>query len=547
MDSARNVFSSHKALFTPLHQLRCAYEPKLPKLLDSVTQVEWVAVSTPHQIYPDLSVRPLFPFTIDQPFLSACQGSCPAERKPFRLGVVFSGGPAPGGHNVILGLYSVLKQWHPNSVLVGFLNGPEGLLQGRMRPLDGEQLATYRNQGGFDLLGSGRFKLDSIEQRQKVRQVLEEHQIEGLVVIGGDDSNTNAALLAEYLVSQGSLVRVIGVPKTIDGDIKNSCVDISFGFDTASKVYAELIGNIARDALSARKYYHFVRLMGRSASHITLECALATCPNWVFIGEEIAERKFSLSALVTQLADLILDRAKLGKHWGVILIPEGMIEFIPEMAELTQELSAILARQPHLGVQEIGSFLRDSTRQLFGSLPLSIQQQLVLDRDPHGNVRVSSIQSEKLLDILVQDKLRHAGISFSSVHHFLGYEGRAALPSNFDCNYCTALGQGAALLALSSKTGYMVAISNLAGPPAEWRLGALPLTALMAMEERKGVSKPVIAKALVDLKGKVFAEFARRRGHWRLDDHYEMPGPMQFFGPSELTDSIPLTLRLDQC
>jgi pyrophosphate--fructose-6-phosphate 1-phosphotransferase len=528
-----------------LQKLRCAYEPRQPALLDELTRVEWVPLSTPPQVSPNSSIQSLFPCTINQPFLRADKGPLQTDRKPLRLGVVFSGGPAPGGHNVIIGLHAALTKWHPDSVLVGFLNGPEGVVRGWLRPLDSEHLAPYRNQGGFDLLGSGRFKLDTVEHRHQAMRVLEEQHLDGLVVIGGDDSNTNAALLAEYLVSKGSSVRVIGVPKTIDGDIKNPYVDISFGFDTACKVYAELIGNIERDALSARKYYHFVRLMGRAASHITLECALATCPNLALIGEEIAARRQSLRAIVTQIAELISKRAKQGKHWGVILIPEGIIEFIPEMAELTKELSTLLAKRPQLRVEEIGPLLQESMQSLFLSLPAEIQQQLILDRDPHGNVRVSSIQSEILLETLVQDELRSSGVSFSSVHHFLGYEGRAAFPSNFDCNYCTALGQGAALLALSSKTGYMVAVSNLARPPEEWCLGALPLTALMTMEVRKAESKPVIEKALVDLKGRVFAEFMRRRLKWELEDRYEMPGPLQFFGPSELTDRAPLTLLLD--
>lgn len=528
-----------------LQKLRYSYEPRQPSLLDELTRVEWVSVSTPPGVRLNSSIQSLFPCTMNQPFLRADKGSLKTDRKPCRLGVVFSGGPAPGGHNVIMGLHSALKTWHPESVLVGFLNGPEGVVRGWLRPLDSEHLAPYRNQGGFDLLGSGRFKLDTIEHRHQAMRVLEEQHLDGLVVIGGDDSNTNAALLAEYLASKGSSVRVIGVPKTIDGDIKNSYVDISFGFDTACKVYAELIGNIARDALSARKYYHFVRLMGRSASHITLECALATCPNLALIGEEIAAYKQPLSAVVTQIADLISARAKQGKHWGVILIPEGIIEFIPEMAELTKELSALLAKRPHLRIEEIGSLLQESMKGLFLSLPVKIQEQLILDRDPHGNVKVSSIQSELLLETLVQERLRDSGVSFSSVHHFLGYEGRSALPSNFDCNYCTALGRGAALLVLSSKTGYMVAVSDLARPPEEWRLGALPLTALMTMEMRKAESKPVIEKALVDLKGRVFSEFARRRRDWGLEDHYEMPGPIQFFGPSRLTDSAPLTLLLN--
>jgi pyrophosphate--fructose-6-phosphate 1-phosphotransferase len=427
---------------------------------------------------------------------------------------------------VVVGLYEALKRLHPDSSLVGFLEGPEGVILGKGKELDAATLEIYRNQGGFDLLGSGRFKIETQEQMELARLSLEKFRVEGLVIVGGDDSNTNAAVLAEYFMDKKSRINVIGVPKTIDGDLRNSYVEIPFGFDTACKVYAECIGNIGSDALSARKYYHFIRLMGRSASHVALECALVTHPNLTFIGEEVAQLKRSLKQIVKEIADLITTRAQEKKHFGVIVIPEGLIEFIPEVRVLIQELNVD------------SKALSAPSAQVFSSLPAKIQQQLLLDRDPHGNVRVSSIETEFLLLELVKQELSPK-IPFSAVNHFFGYEGRAAFPSNFDCQYCTALGFTAALLLSAQKTGMMAAVSNLSAPPREWQLGGVPLVALMQFETRKGKQKPVIAKALVDLQGKAFTSFKEQRAAWELQDLYCNPGPLQFFGSAELTDPLP--------
>ncbi len=509
---------------SPLATARQVYKPPLPGILQDLAAIRWVPEAPLPQ---NLAMQPLFPHTYSHPFLRAKKGSR-LPSKPLRVGVVFSGGPAPGGHNVVGGLYEALKRLHPDSSLLGFLDGPEGVILGKGKELDAATLELYRNQGGFDLLGSGRFKIETQEQMELARLSLEKLGLEGLVIVGGDDSNTNAAVLAEYFLDKKSGLKVIGVPKTIDGDLRNPYVKVPFGFDTACKVYAECIGNIASDALSARKYYHFIRLMGRSASHIALECALATHPNLTFIGEEVAQLKMSLKQIVKEIADLITKRAREKKHFGVIVIPEGLIEFIPEVRVLIQELN--------LNPKTLSAV----STQLFSSFPKKIQQQLLLDRDPHGNVRVSSIETEFLLLELVKQELAPA-IPFSAVNHFFGYEGRAAFPSNFDCQYCTVLGYGAALLLFAQKTGMMAAVPNLLDPPLEWQLGGVPLVSLMQFEMRKGKQKPVIAKALVDLQGPAFISFKQQRVAWELQDAYCNPGPVQFFGPAELTDSLPFS------
>lgn len=477
-------------------------------------------------------LKKIFPATWGQPIVTARIG-VGKKGIPLKVGVVFSGGQAPGGHNVVAALWDGLQQLHPESRLWGFLEGPSGIIEGKFKELSEEEIAPFRNQGGFDLLGSGRTKIETEEQLEKALQAVEHLNLNGLVVVGGDDSNTNAALLAEYFLNKGCATQVVGVPKTIDGDLKNHWVKSSFGFDTACKTYAEMIGNIERDALSAKKYYHFIKLMGRSASHITLECALATHPNFAWIGEEVAAENLTLQQITDRLVGLIQKRASLGKHYGVILIPEGLIEFIPEIGGLIQELNQLT------DTSRLEENLSADALSCFKTLPEVIQQQLLFDRDPHGNVRVSLIETERLLIEMVQ---RHYKGTFHPVSHFFGYEGRAALPSNFDTHYCYTLGLTAVLLLKEGLTGYMCSTGNLSLPVEEWTPGGIPIAMLMRMEMRKGKRKPVIEKALVDLNSKQFQEFVKQRGSWMFEDHYRFPGPIQFFGDRALTDTTPLTL-----
>lgn len=527
----------------PFHKARLSYLPPLPQILKDLLSVRFSRVDEPMPV--DSNIKTLLPLTSGQPLLKGNKGE-KRSSKPLQVGVVFSGGQAPGGHNVVTGLYDALKQLHPQSRLWGFLEGPGGIVAGRFKELTAEILGPYRNQGGFDLLGSGRTKIESQEQLKASLETMQKMQLDGLVIIGGDDSNTNAAILAEYFMEKGASTCVIGVPKTIDGDLKNKYVDIPFGFDTACKVYSEIIGNIQRDALSAKKYTHFVKLMGRSASHIVLECALATHPNMALIGEEIEAQKKTLRGIVQEIVDLIIKRAALGKHFGVILIPEGLIEVIPECGLLIQELNSILAAEPHIKASKVLEKLAPSARELFSSLPEAIQAQLLLKRDPHGNVQLSLIETESLLSELVGKELESRDVKFAPLRHFLGYEARAGYPSNFDCSYCYALGCSAALLIDEEVTGYMAALSPLTAPIQDWGLVGVPLTALMSLEIRKGKEKPVIKKSTVDLKGKPFKAFAQGRERWALEDQYRYPGPTQFFGGSELTESIPLSLNLSR-
>ncbi len=535
-----------------LKEKRSAFLPKRPTLLLDLLQVG-LAEEPYHNPSSDAAgLKALFPLTFDRPLLRAVVNRVPKAAKPLRVGVFFSGGQAAGGHNVIAGLYDALKLLHDKSTLIGFLDGPGGVVAGRSRELNAEELHRYRNQGGFDLIGSGRTKIETEEQLQAAHAHVQKLELDGLVVIGGDDSNTNAAVLAEYFQKVGCKTRVIGVPKTIDGDLKNAMVATSFGFDTACKVYAEIIGNIARDALSAQKYYHFIRLMGRSASHIALECALATQPNYTLIGEEVSQEKRTLKQITDEIADLICHRAELGKNFGVILVPEGLIEFIPEMGVLIGELNQILAAQAGASIETVMAKLTPASLACFKTLPEVIQKQLLLNRDPHGNVQVSLIETEKLLIETVSQELAQRAKSgkykgkFAAQNHFLGYEGRAAFPSNFDCHYCTTLGFIAALLIHHERSGYMCFVEGLTGAPASWRVGALPLTALMRVEMRKGKEKPVIQKGLVDLKGPAFTHFKKQAQKWMLEDNYCFPGPIQFFGDPDLTERIPLTLLLEQ-
>ncbi len=546
-----------------LSEARLKYLPQLPKSLQSLSHTV-VTVDNTAKIAPiDPLIAKAFPHTSAHLPLTT-NTSDKAAHAPLRVGVVFSGGQAPGGHNVIAGLFDALKALHPDSLLYGFCDGPGGIIKNNHVEITAALLSSYRNQGGFDLLGSGRTKIETAEQLVAAEATVNSLRLDGLIIVGGDDSNTNAAVLAERFAASGCKTSVVGVPKTIDGDLKNQHIEISFGFDSACKVYADTIGNLMRDALSAKKYYFFVKLMGRAASHIALECALQTHPNLTLIGEEVAEKQLTLSAIVTNISDLISARAAAGKDYGVILIPEGLIEFIPEVNALIGELNSLLAGdKPHatamaaLGHDEekidyMAKLLSKKALPCFQSLPKDIKAQLLLGRDAHGNVQVSKIETERLLIAMVKNDLQKrakAGAysgSFSPQPLFLGYEGRSCLPSNFDCQYCYALGHVAALLINGKASGYICAIKNLAAPVDQWQGGAYPLTALMTIEERHGKPKPVIKKALVDLDGKPFALFKQQRAQWALQDVYLAPGPIQFFGPAELTDTISMTLSLEQ-
>ncbi len=478
-------------------------------------------------------LRHLFPKTWDQKGAELVAGH--GKKTPLRIGVFFSGGQAPGGHNVIAGIWDTIQRITTSSQLIGFLNGPAGLIEKKWRYLKGSEIDEVRNLGGFDLIGSGRTKIETPDQFSACLQVCNELTLDGLVVIGGDDSNTNAAVLAEYFMMNECPTKVIGVPKTIDGDLRSVEIEMSFGFDSACKTYAELIGNIGRDALSAKKYYHFIKLMGRSASHITLECAYATQPNLALIGEEGK----GLEEIVQEITDLVEKRKAQGKEYGIILIPEGLLEFIPEMRALIQELNQLLAKG------ETQENLKQKNKTLFDLLPGKIQAQLLLERDSHGNVALSQIETEGLLIDLVKNELKRRGFigKFTPIAHFFGYEGRSCYPSNFDANYCYALGCMAALGVRDEMSGVLCAIQNLKQEKENWQCLLVPILQLMHMEERKGIQKPVIQKTQVRLEGKAFIEFSEKREAWKWDDEYQNPGPMQFFGESEITDSVPLTFE----
>jgi len=520
-----------------LQKKRTAYQPSLPSILNDLNHIIFKPVPIKE---PLPSLKPLFPKTFHQKAYSLEKGSS-TEKKSLKIGVVFSGGQAAGGHNVIAGLFDAVKLFHSNSQIIGFLDGPGGIIQNQWVELSEKKIAPYRNQGGFDLIGSGRTKIETADQLASSLKTVQEHGLGGLVIIGGDDSNTNAAILAEYFLEKGCGCKVIGVPKTIDGDLRSKEIEISFGFDTACKIYSEIIGNIARDALSAKKYYHFIKLMGRSASHVSLECALATHPNLALIGEE----KKSLSEIVKEIADLVCRRAEAGKNYGIVLIPEGLIEFIPEM----KELIAVLNQAATLQMEDVEKHLKGEQKAFFASLPEKFKKQLLLDRDPHGNIQVSQIETEQLLMELVKKELKKRTEAkafkgkFSAQEHFVGYEGRAGMPSNFDANYCYALGTLAALSVHNGLTGMICSIQNLKRPPQEWRLMAVPIVHLMHLETRLGKEKPVIQKALVDLKSEAFLVFAKARKSWEIDDSYRYPGPIQFFGDLDLTDSVPFSLK----
>ena len=485
----------------------------------------------------------LFPNTTNLPLLEGTLGK-KEPLTPLKIGAVFSGGPAAGGHNVLAGLFDALG----GGKLIGFLGGPGGVISGSYKELTKQDIDNYRNLGGFDLLGSGRTKFETKEQMESVLETCQKLDLDGLVIIGGDDSNTNAAILAEFFLSKNFKTKVIGVPKTIDGDLKNTYVPISFGFDTACRVYSELIGNICKDAKSAQKYTHFIKLMGRSASHVTLECALATHPNYALIGEDVHQNKKTLAEIVSDLSDLIVERSKLGKNYGVILVPEGLIEFIPEIASLIQELNTALSKKETSSSFVIIASLSPKAKKCFDSLPEAIQKQILLRRDPHGNVQVSLIETEKLLADLVGrelEKRKEKGLfsgSFHSMTHFLGYEGRCALPSDFDAAYCYTLGLGSALLFREGASGYMTFVSNLDQPISNWKVGGVPLTSLLHIELRKDKKKPVIQKALVSCEGNAFTCFMKHKDSWALEDAYLSPGPMQFLDTVSFPYSISLEL-----
>ena len=538
-----------------LQKARAAYQPKLPIVLTGA--VKAVAGEPTNSVADQDDIKALFPNTYGLPELKFEKATQTAPSKPMNVGVILSGGQAPGGHNVICGLFDGIKKVHRDSKLYGFLMGPGGFVEHRYVELTAEIIKDYRNTGGFDIIGSGRTKLETKEQFDQGLEILRELNISALVIIGGDDSNTNAAVLAEYYKSINAGVQVIGCPKTIDGDLKNEVIETSFGFDTATKVYSEVIGNIQRDCNSAKKYWHFIKLMGRSASHIALECALQTQPNICIISEEVEAKNQSLADVVNQIAGVVAARAKNGMNFGTVLIPEGLIEFIPAVKRLIAELNDMLAKN----VEEFGKaenqrqwvieHLDDENRATFVSLPEGVARQLMLDRDPHGNVQVSLIETEKLLSEMVAKRLEEMRAEgnydgkFSALHHFFGYEGRCADPSNFDADYCYALGFNAACLIKAGMTGYMSSVRNLTKPSVQWIAGGIPITMMMNMERRNGKMKPVIQKALVRLDGAPFQKFASQRDDWAYNTCYVYPGPIQYFGPAEVCDQPTLTLKYE--
>ena len=535
---------------------RAAYQPKLPKALRGALKA---VEGAPTQSVADQDeVKKLFPNTYGMPSLKFEPVEGQMDTAAINIGVILSGGQAPGGHNVISGLFDGIKKLNPANKLYGFILGPGGLVDHNYKELTADIIDEYRNTGGFDIIGSGRTKLEKKEQFDKGLEIIKKLGIKAIVIIGGDDSNTNACVLAEYYKSIGAGVQVIGCPKTIDGDLKNSEIETSFGFDTATKTYSEVIGNIMRDCNSARKYWHFIKLMGRSASHVTLECALQTHPNITLIGEEVEQKNLSLDDVVTQIANIVKQRADAGNNFGVALIPEGIIEFIPAIKKLIAELNDVLAtpEAQNLGRSEqidfVKSHLSAANLAVFNSLPTSVARQLALDRDPHGNVQVSLIETEKLLSTMVAAKLdqwkkegKYNG-KFSAQHHFFGYEGRCAAPSNFDADYCYSLGFNASMLIAAGKTGYMSSIKNTNLPVDQWIAGGIPITMMMNMEKRNGEMKPVIKKALVELDGKPFQFFASQRDKWALETAYVFPGPIQYFGPAEVCDQPTKTLALEK-
>ena len=537
---------------------RAAYQPKLPKALRG--NVKTVAGEPTQSVADQEEIKKLFPNTYGMPLIKFENAAQAANFAPMNVGVILSGGQAPGGHNVMSGLFDGLKKLNPANRLYGFLMGPGGLVDHKYIELTAEIIDEYRNTGGFDIIGSGRTKLEKVDQFEKGLEILKELNIKAVVIIGGDDSNTNACVLAEYYAAKNYGIQVIGCPKTIDGDLKNDQIETSFGFDTACKTYSEVIGNIERDCNSARKYWHFIKLMGRSASHIALECALQVQPNYTIISEEVEAKDLSLDDIVTDIAKTVADRAADGNNFGTVLIPEGLIEFIPAMKRLIAELNDLLAAKgaefaevpANKQRQYIIDNLSKVNAEIYASLPEGVARQLSLERDPHGNVQVSLIETEKLLSEMVGNKLaawkkegKYVG-KFSALHHFFGYEGRCAAPSNFDADYCYSLGFTASVLIANGKTGYMASVKNLTAPAEKWIAGGIPITMMFNMERRNGEMKPVIRKALVDLNGKPFKILAANRAKWAKETAFVYPGPIQYFGPSEVCDQPTKTLQLEK-
>lgn len=544
---------------SPLQKARYQYRPKLPGMLrNGISEICVKEGNATQSVADQEKIAALFPNTYGEKEITFEKGENTSAAKKQVVGVILSGGQAPGGHNVICGLYDALKATSKENVLYGFKNGPIGLLEDNYVEFDNAYIDAYRNTGGFDIIGSGRTKLETEEQFAVAAKVCEKHGITAIVIIGGDDSNTNAAVLAEYFAAHNTGVQVIGCPKTIDGDLKNEDIECSFGFDTATKTYSELIGNIERDANSAKKYWHFVKVMGRSASHVALECALETQPNICLISEEVAAKKQSLSEIADYIADAVEKRSANGNNFGVAIIPEGVVEFVPEFKALIAEINELLAGNKTEEFNALGSWeekyafiekgLTAESMAVFAILPQTIQQQLFLERDPHGNVQVSLIESEKLFSALVKDKLTERGFTgkFNALHHFFGYEGRCAFPSNFDADYCYSLGYNAFMLIQYGYNGYLSKVSNLSKPAEEWVAGGMPITKMMNIERRNGEDKPVIKKALVELDGKPFKFFEANRDTWAVETAYTYPGAIQYYGPTEVCDLTTRTLALEK-
>ena len=548
---------------SPLQIARYQYNPKLPGMLrNGIAEICVKEGEATKSVADQEKIAALFPNTYGKKEITFQKGQNTSVAKKQVVGVILSGGQAPGGHNVVCGLYDALKATNSENVLYGFKNGPAGLLEDNYLVFDDEYIDQFRNTGGFDIIGSGRTKLESEAQFAVAAEVCKKHGITAIVIIGGDDSNTNAAVLAEYFAAHETGVQVIGCPKTIDGDLKNDDIECSFGFDTATKTYSELIGNIERDANSAKKYWHFVKVMGRSASHVALECALETQPNICLISEEVAEKKMSLSQIANYIADSVEKRAQKGMNFGVAIIPEGVVEFVPEFSSLIHEINELLAGSKADAFNALPNWkekyafieqgLTKESMSVFAILPEGIQQQLFLERDPHGNVQVSLIESEKLFSALVKDVLAERKANgtykgkFSPLHHFFGYEGRCAFPSNFDADYCYSLGYNAFMLIQYGYTGYLSKVSNLSKPAEEWVAGGMPITKMMNIERRHGEDKPVIRKALVELEGKPFKYFEAHREEWAVETAYTYPGAIQYYGPTEVCDLTTRTLALEK-
>lgn len=546
-----------------LQLARYQYQPKLPGMLrNGIAEICVCSGDATQSVADQEKIRALFPNTYGKNEITFQKGENTAPAKKQVVGVILSGGQAPGGHNVICGLYDALKATDKDNVLYGFKGGPSGLLEDSYIEFDDAYINQFRNTGGFDIIGSGRTKLETEEQFAVVAEVCKKHGITAIVIIGGDDSNTNAAVLAEYFAAHNTGVQVIGCPKTIDGDLKNEDIECSFGFDTATKTYAEIVGNIERDANSAKKYWHFVKVMGRSASHVALETALQTQPNICLVGEEVAAKKMSLAQITDYIADSVAARAAKGWNFGVAIIPEGIVEFVPEFSMLIAQINELLAGEKADAFNELPTWaekyafieagLTKEAMAVFAILPQSIQQQLFLERDPHGNVQVSLIESEKLFSAMVKENLaarKAAGKyngKFSALHHFLGYEGRCAFPSNFDADYCYSLGYNAFMLIQYGYNGYLSKVSNLSKPAEEWVAGGMPITKMMNMERRHGADKPVIRKALVELEGAPFKFFEAHREQWAVETSYVYPGAIQYFGPREVCDTTTKTLALEK-